>query len=702
MEFFNSLNLKQIKGGTKLKQGDLGSVLSYSLTDENGQEITSFDNKTAYINLVLDDKIWFTTTTLVDISRVTFRIDKAIPIGLYYLEIKIDDYIFPSDRDSIILIEEGSTPYDLKELVPNYDVNMTLKGILSDLSQKGIDISDLNRRIGNVNAELTAQLAEKANKDEVTNVMTPKGTLAYASLPTSGNQVGWYYYCPDGDGVHGAGNYVWNGKSWYFGGTGDEGYNLLKEDITNLNGVDFSKSPFNNGYLNKVNISFEIGNIDSSGNDADSDIRVRTKFFTADSDIYLTIPSLQYRLFSYSLDGIFESATDYTLGGATKRLSSSKKYKMVFANADWTLPNISELKENLIGFYGSLEGYISSVVSIPYANVNNALQYGFKNMGASSQPNDDILTDYLTNHGDEPLYFPKGRYIFTNPVTISNGCKFYLDPDAVIEYNQYGGNIGDFVTIENPDNNLRFIKGGKIECNSLANVGIRILNAHYFTLEDISINTPRLYGISTKGTDGKSPAKSCKFNNIRIKKADVSSSVDTYGIYDVGYDSTFKEICTIDFKFGMLIGGGAKVIDCHPWQSTLESYTGSCAYMVEHSTVEFENCVIDTFQRGIKVRGSDNITVTANNLRVFNNSDVVNSGEMTIFQGTNMGSTYCYPILHVSNISINDWGGNTKLIDFELPSEIKIQYSVSGVTQRANILNDSFTLEKRLSSLEKA
>lgn len=162
MEFFNSLNLTQIKGGTKLKQGDLGSVLSYSLTDENGQEITSFDNKTAYINLVLDDKIWFTTTTLVDISRVTFRIDKAIPIGLYYLEIKIDDYIFPSDRDSIILIEEGSTPYDLKELVPNYDINMTLKGILSDLSQKGIDISDLKTKMKAIYNNALADHAEVA------------------------------------------------------------------------------------------------------------------------------------------------------------------------------------------------------------------------------------------------------------------------------------------------------------------------------------------------------------------------------------------------------------------------------------------------------------------------------------------------------------------------------------------------------------
>lgn len=163
MEILNTLNLTRISGGTKLKQGDFGSVLSYSLADENGQEITSFDTKTAYINLVLDDKILFTTTTQVDISRVTFHIDKALPIGLYYLEIKIDDYVFPSDKDSVILIEEGATAYDLKDLIPNYDVAMTITGILSDLSKKGIDITDLNRRIGNANAELIASRNGKSN-----------------------------------------------------------------------------------------------------------------------------------------------------------------------------------------------------------------------------------------------------------------------------------------------------------------------------------------------------------------------------------------------------------------------------------------------------------------------------------------------------------------------------------------------------------
>ena len=220
MFYSNTLNLIQVGGGTQVKQGDLGSKFSYKLANEKDHELDDFDKEVAHINLVLVDKIVFTTTATVDNSTVTFNIDKAIPAGLYFLEIKIRDYIFPSDKQTIIFVQSGAVAYDLKELVPNYDINMTIKGILSDLSQKGIDISDLNR-----------QLAQKANKDEVTNVMTPKGTLAYASLPTSGNQVGWYYYCPDGDGVHGAGNYVWNGTSWFFGGTGDEGYNLLKKDL---------------------------------------------------------------------------------------------------------------------------------------------------------------------------------------------------------------------------------------------------------------------------------------------------------------------------------------------------------------------------------------------------------------------------------------------------------------------------------------
>lgn len=129
-------------------------------------------------------------------------------------------------REVIAQLFERTWVEGIKEGNANLEVAQA-RGTHPNLRSR-LDESDKKQR------QNTAQLAEKANKDEVTNVMTPKGTLAYASLPKSGNQVGWYYYCPDGDGTHGAGNYVWNGTSWYFGGTGDEGYNLLKEDIVYL------------------------------------------------------------------------------------------------------------------------------------------------------------------------------------------------------------------------------------------------------------------------------------------------------------------------------------------------------------------------------------------------------------------------------------------------------------------------------------
>lgn len=163
MFYSNSLNLIQVGGGTQVKQGDLGSKFSYKLANEKDQELDVFDKEVAHINLVLDDKIVFTTTATVDNSTVTFNIDKAIPVGLYFLEIKIRDYIFPSDKQTIIFVQSGAVAYDLKELVPNYDVNMTLKGILSDLSQKGIDISDLKTKMNAIYNNALADHAEVAD-----------------------------------------------------------------------------------------------------------------------------------------------------------------------------------------------------------------------------------------------------------------------------------------------------------------------------------------------------------------------------------------------------------------------------------------------------------------------------------------------------------------------------------------------------------
>lgn len=118
------------------------------------------------------------------------------------------------------------------------DFNTAMNNVTSQLGEKASQ-DDLDVVVGSIVLkanqssvdDINTALTLKANKSEVTNVMTPKGSISYSSLPTTGNTIGWYYYCQDGDGTHGSGNYVWNGSSWYFGGTGDQGYNIVKSNL---------------------------------------------------------------------------------------------------------------------------------------------------------------------------------------------------------------------------------------------------------------------------------------------------------------------------------------------------------------------------------------------------------------------------------------------------------------------------------------
>ncbi|MGT2958894.1 hypothetical protein A9Q68_08645 [Streptococcus bovimastitidis] len=163
MFFENTLGLKQELGGTKIKQGDTGSILSFTLIDANGDQISDLNSKTATVALCDDNNIVYTKTTTVEDSIVKFNIDKAVQVGIYYLEIKIDNYIFPSDRNILISIEEGAVAYDLKDLVPNYDINMTLDSILQELNLKDASIIDLQTKMSSIYNNALSDHAEILN-----------------------------------------------------------------------------------------------------------------------------------------------------------------------------------------------------------------------------------------------------------------------------------------------------------------------------------------------------------------------------------------------------------------------------------------------------------------------------------------------------------------------------------------------------------
>lgn len=189
MFYDNTLNLKQELGGSKIKQGDFGSVLSFILLDGNNSYIDELNQKTASISLCTDDKILYVTTATINNSTVEFKIDKAIPVGVYYVEIKVDNYIFPSDRSTIISIEQGATVYDLKDLIPNYDVSMTLTDILNKLDVKDGQVVDLQNKMNTIyskalsdNAEIIEARGGKSTLDTRLDEIETKESEDYKSL----------------------------------------------------------------------------------------------------------------------------------------------------------------------------------------------------------------------------------------------------------------------------------------------------------------------------------------------------------------------------------------------------------------------------------------------------------------------------------------------------------------------------------------
>lgn len=115
----NSLNLKQTDGDVLIKQGDFGSRLAYELQDEKHNRISNLDGKSAVIRLVDNDlNIIYEKDAIVEDSIVAFNIDKVLSNGNYAIEIKVDDYIFPSDDSVSLIITKSSEKYVDEKLVP--------------------------------------------------------------------------------------------------------------------------------------------------------------------------------------------------------------------------------------------------------------------------------------------------------------------------------------------------------------------------------------------------------------------------------------------------------------------------------------------------------------------------------------------------------------------------------------------------------
>nr|DAW70474.1 MAG TPA: hypothetical protein [Caudoviricetes sp.] len=112
---FNSTNLNQTKGGEVIKQGDFSSLFEFELLDYDNKKITSLDGQTAKVRLG-NSKGKIEIESLVENSKVSFKIGKVLPVGIYHIEIEAGNYVFPSDRSAKVDVIQSVEEYTSEQV----------------------------------------------------------------------------------------------------------------------------------------------------------------------------------------------------------------------------------------------------------------------------------------------------------------------------------------------------------------------------------------------------------------------------------------------------------------------------------------------------------------------------------------------------------------------------------------------------------
>lgn len=112
----NSTNLRQFEGGDVVKQGDTASLFGYELLNENYNPVPEIEGQEATITLANRNGKISLTSTVTD-HKVKFIINKVLPVGIYQVEITCGNYVFPSDKSTVIKVTQSTDEYQPTEVV---------------------------------------------------------------------------------------------------------------------------------------------------------------------------------------------------------------------------------------------------------------------------------------------------------------------------------------------------------------------------------------------------------------------------------------------------------------------------------------------------------------------------------------------------------------------------------------------------------
>lgn len=223
-----------------------------------------------------------------------------------------------------------------------------------------------------------------------------------------------------------------------------------------------------------------------------------------------------------------------------------------------------------------------------------------------------------TAHG--VLYVPKGIYLLTGPIRITNFCSLLLHKSAILRAQApmdfvvwYDGGpryqnllMQDETGALFDDLNL-FISGGEIDGNGLASC-LCINNYHHFTLRDMALRNGKRYGLRV-GQTGYGFELIAHNIYCRCTMPGLAGNV---GISSKEGDSHYTDCIVVDYTTGIeLLGGGAnRLTRCHVWGGVIppaapgrppEMLENSVCYRLSSGDALLRDCYADTGKTGFEV-----------------------------------------------------------------------------------------------------
>lgn len=128
-KFMTSIN--QIQGGGVLKSGDTASIFGFEILGYDGKRMEL--SGTGKLTLSNNETVALYQDVAVENGVFSFSMGNVVPTGTYYLEIKLDGHIFPSNNFKV----KVKNSLNADSAIPS-DKNPKLKLLADELRESGL------------------------------------------------------------------------------------------------------------------------------------------------------------------------------------------------------------------------------------------------------------------------------------------------------------------------------------------------------------------------------------------------------------------------------------------------------------------------------------------------------------------------------------------------------------------------------------